>query len=94
MRALLLVLLLSGCSSLREGEYVGPFEGMAWKVECREGMLEDLAEKWEDNSPNYCDAELHEQGIDAYGMCAEWMRVRFRYEWAKAEYRSKCEREV
>lgn len=93
MRLPLLALLLTSCATPHEGEFIGPFEGMAWAVDCSNpNMLHDIHERWEYENPNWCDANLEPD--ESYSMCAEWMRVRYRYEWAKAEYREKCEGEL
>lgn len=92
MRYIILLALLTGCSGLHEGEHVGPFEGMLWAVNCATDTPESLYDRWIEESPNYCDAELNEEGISAYEMCQSQYRVRYRWEWAKDEYRRRCER--
>lgn len=96
MKALLVLLAaatLVGCASLYEGEHVNvagvDFEGMAWRVDCDADTPESLYDRWLEESPNYCDSELEPD--ESYSMCPEWMRTRFRYEWAKTEFREQCE---
>lgn len=87
MRAIIASLLLLGCSGLHEGERVGPFEGMLWAVDCATTTPHELAERYEYENPYYVCSEY-----DDLNMCpAIWVH-KYRYEWAKKEWREKCER--
>lgn len=92
MMLCLAVLLLSGCMSPHEGEHFNvagiDVEGMAWRVDCALDNPETFYERWEYQNPNACAAELEPD--ETYSMCEEWMRVRYRYEWAKVEWLEKC----
>lgn len=86
MKTLLLLSLLTSCASLREGERIGPFEGMAWSVDCARDTPHSLHERYEYENPYYlCDPMADYEG------CSYIYVHRYRYEWAKAEYRKKCE---
>ena len=87
MKMLSALVFLTSCASLREGERVGPFEGMAWAVDCATTTPASLHERYEYENPYYVCSEY-----DDLDMCpAIWVH-RYRYEWAKKEWRDKCER--
>jgi hypothetical protein len=85
-----MLLLLSfgstACSSLREGERVGPFVGQAWRVDCAADTPESLHERYEYENPYYVCGEY----MDLESCPAIWVH-RYRYEWAKKEYRERCQ---